>query len=118
MGAQFPWFATGLYTVHDRNTLFNLVNRQIMALTARINSPKRTMGLDQKLLRDLLHAGLTCPAFNGRMKFTLSWNAEIDQEIARFDGLGTYFPFDTLVKLPSYDQFTYEVCYSCPVSVD
>lgn len=104
MSLQFPWYATKLYTVHDRNCLFEMVNRQIKALVARVKK-SNTVGLDQRLLRDLLKAGLSCPAFNDRQKYTLCVNSEELSEILKFD-MGKWFPFDSLVKMPKHDDRT------------
>ncbi|KAI9370654.1 hypothetical protein BJX61DRAFT_544399 [Aspergillus egyptiacus] len=98
---KFPWYATELYTVHDRNQLFELANRHIQSLVSRIKRVN-TVGLDQKLLHDLLQAGLKCPAFNERQKYTLCINSEITNEIMKFPELGKWFPFDTLVKMPNF----------------
>ena len=102
---QFPWYATTLYTVHDRNTLFEMVNRQIKSLVFRLKTTK-TIGLDQRLLRDLLYAGLSCPTFNERQKFPLCVNSEDITEILKFPEMGKWFPFDTLVKMPNFDEDT------------
>jgi hypothetical protein len=89
--------------------LFELVSRQIKALVARMKKCN-TVGLDQRLLRELLYSGLKCPAFNERMKYTLCANSEDQTEILRFQDMGKWFPFDTLVKLPNFDEQTLLVC--------
>ncbi|KKK18434.1 hypothetical protein ARAM_003659 [Aspergillus rambellii] len=107
---KFPWYATELYTVHDRNQLFELVNRHIISLVSRVKRTN-TVGLDQKLLHDLLQAGLKCPAFNERQKYTLCIHSENVTEIFKFPEIGKWFPFDTLVKMPGFkeDVFLYYV---------
>ncbi|KAL3460656.1 hypothetical protein BJX64DRAFT_300592 [Aspergillus heterothallicus] len=100
---KYPWYAPELYTVHDRNQLFELANRHIMSLVSRIKRVD-TVGLDQKLLYDLLQAGLKCPAFNERQKYTFCFNSEISTEIKRFPEIGKWFPFDCLVKMPSFAE--------------
>ncbi|KAI9933840.1 hypothetical protein MW887_004912 [Aspergillus wentii] len=102
---KFPWFATKIYTVHDRNLLFELVNRHIQSLVSRVRR-SNTVGLDQRLLRDLLYAGLNCPAFNERQKYTLCINSDELSEIVKFPDMGKWFPFDTLVKMPKLDEKT------------
>ncbi|RHZ53764.1 hypothetical protein CDV55_103813 [Aspergillus turcosus] len=102
---KFPWYATKLYTVHDRNQLFELVNRHILSLVARVKR-SNTVGLDQRLLRELLYAGLNCPAFNDRQKYTLCVNSEDTAEILKFPDMGKWFPFDTLVKSPKIEEST------------
>ncbi|KAA8643444.1 hypothetical protein EYZ11_008422 [Aspergillus tanneri] len=103
---KFPWFATKLYTVDERNQLFDMTNRHIMSLVSRIKR-SNTVGLDQRLLRDLLYAGLNCPAFNERQKYTLCVNSEDMREILRFSDLDKWFPFDTLVKIPQHSRTTH-----------
>ncbi|KAL3472338.1 hypothetical protein BJX99DRAFT_266167 [Aspergillus californicus] len=100
---KFPWYATELYTVHDRNRLFDLTNRHIQALVSRIKRVN-TVGLDLKLLHDLLQAGLKCPAFNERMKYTFCFHSEIESEITKFSEMGKWFPFDTLVRMPNFHE--------------
>jgi hypothetical protein len=67
------------------------------------------VGLDQKLLYDLLHAGLNCPAFNERQKYTLCINSEISSEINKFPEIGKWFPFDSLVKMPNFPEEIHRV---------
>ncbi|KAL4883856.1 hypothetical protein BJY04DRAFT_215750 [Aspergillus karnatakaensis] len=100
---KFPWYAPHLYTVNDRNQLFELANRHIKSLVARIKK-QNTVGLDQKLLLDLLQAGLKCPAFNERQKYTLCVNSEITPEISKISELSKWFPFDTLGRMPNFHE--------------
>ncbi|KAL4924768.1 uncharacterized protein BDV17DRAFT_205362 [Aspergillus undulatus] len=100
---KFPWYATEIYTVHDRNQLFELVNRHIKSLVDRMDK-SNTVGLDQKLLHELLHAGLKCPAFNERQKYTLCVNSEIDTEINKLPDMSKWFPFDTLTRMPNFHE--------------
>ncbi|KAL1881510.1 Actin-related protein 2/3 complex subunit 4 [Paecilomyces lecythidis] len=102
---KFPWHAAGLYTVDDRNTLFNACVRQLKALVTRVRR-SRTMGLDHRLVQDLLAAGLNCPAFNDRMKFTLVAHSGNLNDVTQFPGSGKYFPFDTLVRMPGFNEST------------
>lgn len=90
-----------MYTVADRDNLFQAINRQILALTARI-AKEKVIGLDHKLVNDLLRAGSSCPAFNERMKFTLLCNSEaLPPQPILFPNLRLYWPFDMLVKRPN-----------------
>ncbi|KAL4898818.1 hypothetical protein BDV59DRAFT_207043 [Aspergillus ambiguus] len=100
---KFPWYATELYTVDDRNQLFDLTNRHVLSLVSRIQK-SNTIGLDQRLLRNLLHAGLNCPGFNDRQKYTLCVHSEDMSEIVNFPDFGKWFPFDTLASLPNADR--------------
>ncbi|RAH66791.1 uncharacterized protein BO66DRAFT_380577 [Aspergillus aculeatinus CBS 121060] len=107
---KFPWYAVDLYTVHDRNLLFDLVNRQVMALLTRM-SRANTVGLDQHLLNDLLRSGLECPGFNERQRYTLCVNAENFAELNKLSDISRWFPFDTLATMPNIDEHTYKVCF-------
>ncbi|KAL5341482.1 hypothetical protein BJX70DRAFT_395867 [Aspergillus crustosus] len=100
---KFPWYASELYTVHQRNQLFELTNRHILSLVSR-KKRMNTVGLDQKLLQDLLQAGLQCSAFNERQKYTLCMNSEIDSEINKLPDLSKWFPFDTLGRMSNFDE--------------
>ncbi|RAL10998.1 uncharacterized protein BO97DRAFT_310447, partial [Aspergillus homomorphus CBS 101889] len=104
---KFPWYAVDLYTVHDRNLLFVLVRRQIIALFARMKKTN-TVGLDQRLLNDLLRAGLECPGFNERQRFCLCFHAESPLELHKISYLSKWFPFDTLANMPNLDEHTYK----------
>lgn len=94
--------------MHDRNQLFELVNRHIQSLVSRIKRVN-TVGLDQKLLNDLLHAGLKCPTFNERQKYTLCINSEISSEIVKLPETSKWFPFDSLARKPSFNADIYTV---------
>ncbi|KAE8349928.1 hypothetical protein BDV28DRAFT_160061 [Aspergillus coremiiformis] len=100
---RFPWYAIKMYTVDDRNQLFDMTNRHLISLVTRIDRT-RTMGLDQNLLRELLYAGLNCPAFNGRQKYTLCVNSNMESEIPKFPEISKWFPFDTLVQFPNMNK--------------
>ncbi|PYH97677.1 hypothetical protein BO71DRAFT_372740 [Aspergillus ellipticus CBS 707.79] len=103
---KFPWYATEYFTVHDRNQLFELINRHIISLVSRMRK-SNTVGLDQRLLRELLQAGLNCPGFNERQKYTLCVNSEEQSEISKVPDMSKWFPFDTLVNLPNFDYGTH-----------
>ncbi|RDW72624.1 uncharacterized protein DSM5745_07796 [Aspergillus mulundensis] len=97
---KFPWYAPRLYTVQDRNRIFDLSNRHILSLSSRIH--QKTVGLSRKLLQELLHAGLKCPAFNERQKYTLCVNSGIELEINKLSDMAKWFPFDTLSNKPDF----------------
>jgi hypothetical protein len=108
-GRQFPWHATAFYTVEDRNGIFKSVNRQVTALVSKIRKTK-TVGLDLKLLKDLLQAAYRCPAFNDRQKFTLALNSQDQNEISKFPDVARYWPFDTLVMKSNTPMTILLVC--------
>ena len=89
-----------MYSVEDRNQLFSANHRQIMALVSRIEGGK-TVGLDHRLLNDLLNAGLKCPGFNERQKFALVMASKVTNQQSRLSLTAHYWPFDTLNMKPN-----------------
>ncbi|KUM66463.1 hypothetical protein ACN42_g572 [Penicillium freii] len=99
---KFPWHATHLYTVHHRMALFKTLGTLIRTLVERIQK-SNTVGLDIRLLDELVRAGINCPAFNPRMKYSLAWWSQDQRGTESFDhGWCLYFPFDTLTYLPGH----------------
>ncbi|CAG7960199.1 unnamed protein product [Penicillium nalgiovense] len=97
---KFPWYATDLYTVHHRNALLHTLNALIKALVERMRRGN-TVGLDIRLLNELVHAGICCPAFNPRMKYCFAWHSKDQRAIGSLDhDWCLYFPFDTLTYIP------------------
>ncbi|KAL4977869.1 hypothetical protein BDW66DRAFT_165294 [Aspergillus desertorum] len=99
---KFPWYAPWTYTVEDRNQLFELANRHIQCLATGIKH--KTVGLLEKLLRELLQACLRCPGFNERQKYTLCMNSQIESEIKKLPDMNKWFPFDTLSFKPDFHE--------------
>ncbi|OQE42224.1 hypothetical protein PENCOP_c004G05083 [Penicillium coprophilum] len=99
---QFPWHATHLYTVHHRNALFKTLGILIRALVERMQKTN-TVGLDIRLLNELVHAGLCCSGFNPRMKYCFAWWSQDPRGIESLDhDWCLYFPFDTLTYLSGH----------------
>ncbi|KAJ5824842.1 Nucleotide-binding alpha-beta plait [Penicillium robsamsonii] len=103
---KFPWQATHLYTVHHRNALFKTLGTFIKTLVERMQKTN-TVGLDIRLLNELVHAGICCPAFNPRMKYCFAWWSEDMRGIATLDhDWCLYFPFDTMTYVPGHPPTT------------
>lgn len=102
---QFPWFATTLYTVEDRDSLYQAALQQILDLCEKAKQ-RRHIGLNEALLRDLLRAGLSCSGFNERQKICLIAASELPpgQPIIHHELL-EFWPFDCLVKKPKADDY-------------
>lgn len=98
-----------MYSVHARNKLFYTLKSMIEGLVERLGA-SQTMGLDSRLVTELLRAGLECPAFNPRMKYLLAEASE-DQGILRRMHMQwlQLFPFDTLTWLPPNNPIKLEV---------
>ncbi|KAI2245529.1 hypothetical protein LOZ11_005666 [Ophidiomyces ophidiicola] len=93
---KFPWHATALYTVEDRNALYYACYRQLEALVPRV-AEKQTLGLDSRLVLDLLAAGLRCPTFSDRQKAALYAAAGDMNAFNATPATAKYWPFDTLI---------------------
>ncbi|EXJ62942.1 hypothetical protein A1O7_03386 [Cladophialophora yegresii CBS 114405] len=67
---KFPWYAATLYTMRHVQEIFKTYKRQLDHLIGRLTSPgmQREVGLDNKLLMDLIFAGLNTPGFSERQK--------------------------------------------------
>lgn len=89
---------TELYTVADRNKLFKAVEKQLKALVPQVKR-KQTLGLNERLLNDLLNSGLRCPSFNERQKFYLhiavGHNAKFFMPFS-----SACWPFDVMIRKP------------------
>lgn len=98
-----------MYTVHERNKVFQALRFMIEALVARMKK-EQVVGLDNRLVLELIQTGLRCPAFNPRMKFCL---AHVGEDHRTLQGMPevwmTYFPFDTLTWLPNCNPVNVEV---------
>ncbi|KAJ5180041.1 Nucleotide-binding alpha-beta plait [Penicillium capsulatum] len=107
---KYPWYATNMYTVQERNKIFQALRFMLEALVARIAN-ENVVGLDRRLVSELVRVGLQCPAFNPRMKFCLAHIGNELQVLQRMSEVWlTYFPFDTLTWLPPQDPVALEFC--------
>ncbi|OJD14831.1 hypothetical protein AJ78_04861 [Emergomyces pasteurianus Ep9510] len=98
---KFPWYATCHYTVEDRNQLFSATLRLIHALVPQVERGQ-TIGLDSRLVQELLDAGLRCPVFNDRQKFVLNIAAKNYSVIA--SPTARFWPFDTITRKPNASE--------------
>jgi hypothetical protein len=96
-----------MFTVEDRDMLFHGINRQVLALTARMKA-ENVIGLNHTLLLELVQAGCSCPAFNERQRFTLIVNAELKPPEPVL--LKKFWPFDTLGKRADATDAEVMVC--------
>lgn len=106
-----------MYTVHERNELYKTLRDMIEHLLGRVDSG-RTVGLDHRLVAEMVQAGLRCPGFNPRMKFRL---AEAGRDRATLERMSqeylTYFPFDTLTWMSPFDVTSLTVSAAFPLSL-
>ncbi|KAJ5731606.1 uncharacterized protein N7483_006114 [Penicillium malachiteum] len=110
--SKYPWHRTELYTVRERNNIFETMRFMLELLIYKISRPQQEIGLDMALVGDIIDVGLRCPAFNPRMKYCLiefGGRIHLDETWRRLSPEAlAYFPFDTLTwvkKDPSGLQF-------------
>jgi hypothetical protein len=81
----------------------------IETLVGRIKK-QNTVGLDVRLLQELVQIGIACPGFNPRMKYCFAWWSEIAPVIQGLDqDWCCYFPFDTLNYVSGHDSTEIQV---------
>lgn len=89
--------------------LFKTLGTLIRTLVERMQK-SNTVGLDIRLLNELVRAGINCPAFNPRMKYSLAWWSQDQKGIESLDyGWCLCFPFDTLTYLPGHPSAAKQV---------
>ncbi|KAJ6015231.1 hypothetical protein N7540_009822 [Penicillium herquei] len=109
--SKYPWQATKLYTVDERNQLFQTIRFMLEFLVWKIKRnaahSEQMMGLDWALVSDMLNVALLCPGFNPRMKYCLVELSELYNPGIPLRQLSAetlaYFPFDTLTWTTPYD---------------
>ncbi|KAF8476954.1 hypothetical protein BDZ91DRAFT_787566 [Kalaharituber pfeilii] len=94
--AKFPWFAVGIYTMHQRDIIFQALISVIDILKRQCKRGRTTPNLDAGLLRKLCKAGVFCSGFTSKQKFEIikvgefgaeSLVKEVDEDIRGFEGL-------------------------------
>jgi hypothetical protein len=69
--AKFPWFAVQLYTLQQRDFIFQHLLQSVEILKRHIKRGKAMPNLDQELLKTLVRAGTMCPGFTDVQKYEL-----------------------------------------------
>ncbi len=100
---KFPWYATGLYTLQQRDVLFKTYTRQLEILILKVDpgsAISREVGLDNKLLMDFLFAGMNCAGFSERQKATVADASLRVGPGMRISVHARNWPFQTLAANP------------------
>ena len=105
---QFPWYASELYTLADRNLLYSTYMNQMCVLVEKVEKTD-TKGLDQNLLRDFIFAGMNCPGFGERQKHELITTAGYWGSAIMTSPLNCFWPFDLISRQPGMDDETVKV---------
>lgn len=72
----------------------------------------RTLGLDSRLVLDLLNAGLYCPTFTERQKAALHSAANDASAYNSSPETAKFWPFDILVQKPNVSREAANVSFS------
>ncbi|KAJ6113276.1 Nucleotide-binding alpha-beta plait [Penicillium sp. IBT 18751x] len=96
-------FVLQFLTVYPVPMLFDALLVMVELLYHRIGN-SRTVGLDYRLVSEMMQTGLRCPGFNPRMKFAIieAGRDHLTMQRMSRDAL-SLFPFDTLTWLAPYD---------------
>ncbi|MCJ1390316.1 hypothetical protein MMC18_003174 [Xylographa bjoerkii] len=100
---KFPWFAVQLYTLFQRDQLFNATLKMLRALMATV-SPTSSFGLTSELLMDLLYAGLNAPGFSEKQKWELCQVADWAAKAVAISPLTRGWPWLVLARKPDWDD--------------
>lgn len=106
--SKFPWHATELYSIKDRNLLFKTYMSQLYVLVRKVEC-ENIVGLDHKLFRDFLLAGLNCPAFTERFKYEIIVASGRGGASIHVSNLTCFWPFDTVARKPMQNDNFIEV---------
>lgn len=93
---KMPWFATDLYTLGARDLLFDTYMCQLRVLVAVRIDRSATVGLTDQLLRDLVDAGMKCPAFGERQRFAIANQAQPWIGYSQLSPFSSSWPFEVL----------------------
>ena len=94
--AKFPWFAIGVYTIHQRDIIFQALISTIDILKRQCKRGRTTPNLDTQLLKKLCRAGVFCTGFTNKQKREIvkigefgaeGLEKEVEDDIPGFDGM-------------------------------
>ncbi|KAF8250466.1 hypothetical protein K440DRAFT_659461 [Wilcoxina mikolae CBS 423.85] len=83
--SKFPWFAIHLYTIQQRDYIYQALLSAIDILKRQIKRGRTMPNLDLDLLKSLLHVGIRCSGFTDTQKYELVKTAEFGAEGIRVD---------------------------------
>lgn len=94
--AKFPWFAVSVYTIHQRDIIFQALIFTIDILKRQCKRGRTTPNLDAELLKKLCKAGVVCTGFTNKQKREIikmgefgaeGLEKEVEDDIPGFEGL-------------------------------
>ncbi|KAI5810020.1 hypothetical protein DFH27DRAFT_170935 [Peziza echinospora] len=94
--AKFPWFAVNVYTIHQRDIIYQALLSTIDILKRQCKRGRTTPNLDTELLKKLCKAGVFCSGFTNKQKREIikvgefgaeGLATEVGEDIKGFEGL-------------------------------
>ena len=108
--SKFPWFAVDLYTIQQRDYIFQAFLSAIDILKRQIKRGRTMPNLDLELLKALLRVGIRCAGFTDTQKYELVKCAEFGAEGIRVDAdIGVLSGFEALGKAIGAERKVLEV---------
>lgn len=108
--SKFPWFATDLYTIAQRDYIFYALWTAIDILKRSIKRGRTTPNLDVDLLKALLGVGIRCAGFTDAQKYELVKTAEFGADGVQVDDdIGILSGFEALGKAVGTERRVLEV---------
>ena len=107
--SKFPWYTPELFTLKDRQMLFDAYIGQLVILVGKVGEQK-TVGLDYKLLCEFVRAGLKCPGFGPRMKAAIKDVAGKPPPDCYVSDLAFAWPFEVISPKQEADESVTAVC--------
>ncbi|KAA8900029.1 hypothetical protein FN846DRAFT_782012 [Sphaerosporella brunnea] len=108
--SKFPWFAVNLYTIQQRDYIYQALYSAIDILKRQIKRGRTMPNLDIELLKALLRVGIRCAGFTDAQKHELVKIAEFGAEGIRVDAdIGILSGFEALGKAIGAERKVLEV---------
>lgn len=109
--SKFPWFAVDIYTIQQRDYIFQALLSAIDILKRQIKRGRTMPNLDIDLLKALLRVGIRCSGFTDTQKYELVKTAEFGAEGIQVDSdIGILSGFEALGKAVGAERRVLEVC--------
>lgn len=108
--SKFPWFSVDIYTLEQRDYIFNALLQATDILKRHIKHGKSMPNLDSDLLKSLVRVGVNCAGFTDIQKYELIKTAEFGAEGIRLERIIPGLEgFEAIGRRPGVDVGVLEV---------
>ncbi|KAI9737921.1 MAG: hypothetical protein M1834_009291 [Cirrosporium novae-zelandiae] len=101
---KFPWWRTETYTFDDRERMFRTLVGQIKALIVQMNRKDVDHNLNDRLLKELVYAGLNASGFSEQQRFLIVDTALPYSQDVRVSPFLAYWPFETVGRKADMEE--------------